>query len=70
MVDDYNKQHLKYLNINAIVGEFEKENKFSGLNEMKLGYNAIITEYIGEFDIILNNFSYSLYKNFGKINRN
>lgn len=66
MIDDYNKQHLKYLNLNAIVGEFERKNKFSGLNEMKLGYNSTITEYIGEFDIVLNNFSYNLYKSFGK----
>lgn len=66
MIDDYNKQGLKYLNLNAIVGEFERKNKYSGLNEMKLGFNSIITEYIGEFDIILNNFSYNLYKSFGK----
>ena len=66
MIDDYNKEHLKYLNLNAIVGEFERRNKFSGLNEMKLGFNSIITEYIGEFDIILNNFTYNLYKSLGK----
>ena len=66
MIDDYNKQHLKYLNLNAVVGEFERKNKFSGLNEMKLGFNSTVTEYIGEYDIILNNFSYNLYKNFGK----
>ena len=66
MIDDYNKEHLKYLNLNAVVGEFERKNKFSGLNEMKLGFNSIITEYIGEFDIILNNFSYNLYKSLGK----
>lgn len=66
MIDDYNKKGLKYLNLNAIVGEFEKKNKFSGLNEMKLGFNSTITEYIGEFDIILNNFTYNLYKSFNK----
>lgn len=66
MIDDYNKQGLKYLNLNGIVGEFERKNKYSGLNEMKLGFNSTITEYIGEFDIILNSFSYNLYKNFGK----
>ena len=66
MIDDYNKQHLKYFNLNAIVGEFERKNKYSGLNEMKLGFNSIVTEYIGEFDIILNNFTYSLYKSFNK----
>lgn len=66
MIDDYNKKQYKYLNLNAIVGEFEKENKYSGLNEMKLGFNSIITEYIGEFDIILNNFTYNLYKSFNR----
>ena len=66
MINDYNKQKFKYLNLNAVVGEFERKNKFSGLNEMKLGFNSTITEYIGEFDIILNNFTYNLYKNFGK----
>ena len=66
MIDDYNKQGLKYLNLNGIVGEFERKNKYSGLNEMKLGFNSTITEYIGEFDIVLNNFSYNLYKSFGK----
>ena len=27
----------------------------------KLGFNTTVTEYIGEFDIILNSFSYNLY---------
>ncbi len=56
----------KYVNLGGIVGEFEKENKYSGLNEMKLGFNSLVTEYIGEFDIILNNFAYNLYKSFNK----
>lgn len=66
LINDYNEQGLKYLNLNAIVGEFEKKNKYSGLNESKLGFNTTITEYIGEFDIILNNFTYNLYKKFKK----
>lgn len=66
MIDNYNKKGYKYLNLNAVVGEFERKNKYSGLNEMKLGFNAIVTEYIGEFDIILNNFAYRLYKSFNK----
>lgn len=66
LIKEYTTRGYKYLNLNAIVGEFEKENKYRGLNEMKLGYHTIITEYVGEFDIILNNFTYSLYKNFNK----
>lgn len=66
MINDYASMGYKYLNLNAIVGEFEKSNKYSGLNESKLGYNSIVTEYIGEFDIVLNNFTFNLYKNFSK----
>jgi len=66
MIDDYNKKGHKYLNINAVVGEFEQKNEYSGLNEMKLGFHSIVTEYIGEFDLILNNLTYNLYKNFNK----
>ena len=68
MIDDYKKKNYKYLNLNAIVGEFNKKNKYSGLNEMKLGFNTMITEYIGEFDIVLNNFTYNLYNSFNKKN--
>ena len=66
MIDDYQKKGYKYINLNAIVGEFERKNKYSGLNEMKLGFSTTITEYLGEFDIVLNNFTYNLYKSFNK----
>lgn len=66
MIQDYNNRGFKYINLNAIVGEFEENNQYSGLNEMKLGFNTTVTEYLGEFDVILNNFAYNLYKNFHK----
>ncbi len=61
----YNKQY-KYINLGGIAGTFNKENKYSKLNENKLGFNCVVSEYIGEFDIILNNFTYNLFKNFKK----
>ncbi len=66
MIDDYNNKGFKYLNLNGVVGEFEKENDYSGLNESKLGFNATITEYIGEFDLILNKFNYNMFEKFNK----
>ena len=66
MINDYTQEGYKYVNLNAVVGEFEKKNPYSGLNEAKLGFNTIITEYIGEFDVILNNFSYNLYQKMNK----
>ena len=66
LINDYNNQGMKYVNLNGIVGEFEEQNEFSGLNESKLGFNATITEYIGEFDIVLNNFAYNWYTKMNK----
>ena len=62
MINDYHNKSYKYLNLNAVVGVFEENNKYAGLNEMKLGFGSVITEYIGEFDIILNNFGYNISK--------
>ena len=67
LINEYNEKGFKYINLNAVVGELEQKNEYSGLNESKLGFNSIITEYIGEFDIVLNSFAYNLYN---KINKN
>ena len=65
IIDDYNKEGFKYINLNGISGDFDrdtKNNKFIGLNASKLGFDATITEYIGEFDLVLNGFAYNMYK--------
>jgi peptidoglycan pentaglycine glycine transferase (the first glycine) len=61
LISDFNELGYKYVNLNAVVGEFEKKNKYAGLNESKTGFSTTLTEYIGEFDIVLNSFSYNLY---------
>ena len=66
MICDYHNEKLKYFNLNGISGNFDKKSKYAGLNEMKLGYNSAVTEYIGEYDIILNNLKYNIYKNINK----
>lgn len=66
MINDYKNNNLKYINLNGISGEFNKITKYSGLNEMKLGFNALITEYIGEFELIISPLPYNLYKNLNK----
>ena len=50
----------------AISGDFSSKDKYAGLNDSKLGYNSTVTEYIGEYEIILNNMKYNLYKNLKK----
>ena len=66
LINDYSEQGIKYINLNAICGEFEKKNPYSGLNEAKLGFNTVVTEYVGEFDIVLNSFTYNWYKKMNK----
>ena len=66
LINDYNNEGLKYINLNGIVGDFENQNEYTGLNESKLGFNTTITEYIGEFDIVLNNFAYNWYTKMNK----
>ena len=66
MINDYKNNNIKYINLNAVSGEFTKVNKYSGLNEMKLGFNSLVTEYIGEFELIISPLPYNLYKNLNK----
>lgn len=61
IIEKYSKMGAVYFDLNAITGYFADNNKFKGLNEMKLGYNAEVTEYIGEFDFIINKSIYKLY---------
>ncbi len=55
----YYKGNMKYLDLNGIVGNFENTNNpYYGLNRFKIGFNPKLYEYIGEFDLIINNKSY------------
>ena len=66
IIEEYNQNGFKYVNLGGVVGEFEAENEFSGLNEIKLGFDATVTEYIGEFDMVINNVAYNLYNKLNK----
>ena len=66
MISDYQNEKLKYFNLGAISGNFDKKSKYAGLNESKLGFNSTVTEDIGEYDLILKNFKYGIYKNLNK----
>ena len=71
IIEKYSKlNNILYFDMNAITGYFSDNNKFKGLNEMKLGFNAEVTEYIGEFDLIINQFAYNIYSSTKLGNRN
>ena len=70
LIQNATEEEYELVNLNGVVGEFKENNKYSGLNEMKLGYNATIAEYIGEFDLTINNLMYNMYSNIKPINNN
>ena len=65
LIKKYKNEGYKYLNLNAVVGDFSKDNlgKFNTLNNIKLKFNTTIMEYIGEFDLIINERVYNKFKN-------
>ena len=61
IIEKYAKKGAIYFDLNAITGYFADDSKYKGLNEMKLGYGAEVTEYIGEFDLVIKENAYKLY---------
>lgn len=49
----------KYADLNGIVADFDKDNPYHGLNRFKLGFNPDVYEYIGEFDLVINESVYN-----------
>ncbi len=68
IIEKYSKLGALYFNLNGITGYFADNNKFKGLNEMKLGFGAEVTEYIGEFDLVINGTIYGIHKK-GKLGK-
>ena len=72
IIEKYAKLGAVFFDLNAITGYFSDNSKFQGLNEMKLGFGAEVTEYIGEFDLVIRRPVYNLHKkmNLGKKSMN
>lgn len=52
----------KRYNFYGITGDFREENPLYGLYLFKRGYGGRVVELIGEFDLIISNFWYHIYK--------
>ena len=60
----YYQQDFKYADLNGITADFDKNSTYHGLNRFKMGFNPDIYEYIGEFDLVINENTYNhLLKN-------
>ena len=66
IITEAKQKNYKYFNIGNISGDFKTKNPYTNLNQNKLGFGSIPTEYIGEFDLVLDSFNYKVYQNFSK----
>ena len=51
IMEKYHKEGYNKFNLNGISGDFDHENGLNGLTKFKLGFNAHIEEYMGEFTL-------------------
>lgn len=54
----YYQNDYDYLDLNGFTGDFTKNNPYYGLNQFKFGFNPLLYEFMGEFDLIINEKNY------------
>lgn len=60
LLDHYKNEEFNFLDLNGMTGDFTKNNPYKGLNDFKMAWNPRVFEYIGEFDLLINQTKYSL----------
>ncbi len=68
VIKHYSFSH-KYIDLNGISGDFTNESPFKGLNDFKLGFKPNILEYVGEYDLIINENAYYHLIKTGKLTK-
>ena len=66
---EYYKGKYNFVDLNGITGDFSRENPYHGLNRFKEGFKPFEYEFIGEFDLVINQLSYSQLLNTGVLNK-
>lgn len=66
IINEAKNKNYKFLNLNYMVGEFVKKTPYFNLNDNKLGFGCIPTEYIGEFELVIDNLNNKLFQSFSK----
>ncbi len=58
LMEHYQKDY-QYFDLNGLTGDFTKENPYYGLNKFKLGFHPKVYEFIGEYDLIIQEKKYT-----------
>ena len=57
---NYYKNEYSFADLNGFTGSFSTENPYYGLNKFKLAFNPKVYEFMGEFDLIINEKKYNV----------
>ena len=63
LIEKYSKEKYKRFNLGGMTNPNIKNEKYKGLNEFKLSFNARCIEYVGDLELITNQTLYNLYRN-------
>lgn len=63
LIEKYSKENYKRFNLGGMTNPNIKNDKYNGLNEYKLSFNARCIEYLGDLELITNSTLYNLYRN-------
>ena len=63
LIEKYSKEKYKRFNLGGMTNPTIKNEKYKGLNEFKLSFNARCVEYVGDLELITNQTLYNLYRN-------
>lgn len=55
----YYQKKYSYMDLNGITADLSKDNHYYGLNRFKMGFNPDVYEYIGEFDLVIDEKHYN-----------
>ena len=63
LIEKYSKEKYKRFNLGGMTIPTIKNEKYKGLNEFKLSFNARCVEYVGDLELITSPGIYNLYRN-------
>ena len=68
IIERYKETH-DFLDLNGLASNFNPETKYFDYNEEKLAFNPTIYEFIGEFDLALNENSFKIIQSRGLLSK-
>ncbi len=69
LIENYQHYKFRKFNMGGITNPAITDEKFSGLNQFKLSFNATPIEYIGDFELIINNSRYFIFSKTNPISK-